>query len=136
ESHPPACLEPLHSCLDLPSLSCEDYLARATQRCSCYGALRRGRPPRVRRASIPVARRGRQRVALGGSKGHTPETPAQKCFEIPIRLYRHHVHFDVTHERAFTPSPEAQWVVQGLTTDVDLLYFYRIYPTINLWTQM
>jgi hypothetical protein len=25
------------------------------------------------------------REALGGFKGHTPETPAQKCFEIPIR---------------------------------------------------
>jgi hypothetical protein len=42
-----------------------------------------------------------------------------------IALYRHDVHFDVTHERAFTPSPEAQRVVQGLTADVDLLYFYQ-----------
>ena len=42
-----------------------------------------------------------------------------------MALYRHDVHFDVTHERAFTPSLEAQRVVRGLTTDVDLLYFYQ-----------
>lgn len=42
-----------------------------------------------------------------------------------VALYRHDVHFDITHERAFTPSAEARRVVEGLSTDVDLTYFYQ-----------
>jgi len=42
-----------------------------------------------------------------------------------VALYRHDVHFDVTYTRAFTPSPEAQRVVHGLITDVELTYFYQ-----------
>jgi hypothetical protein len=42
-----------------------------------------------------------------------------------VALYRHDVHFDVTREQGFTPSPEAQRVVEGLSTDVDLTYFYQ-----------
>ena len=42
-----------------------------------------------------------------------------------VALYRHDAHFDVTYTQAFTPSPEAQQVVRGLTTDVELLYFYQ-----------
>ncbi|PYN94354.1 MAG: hypothetical protein DMD91_28165 [Candidatus Rokuibacteriota bacterium] len=42
-----------------------------------------------------------------------------------VALYRHDVHFDVTSEKAFTPSPEARRVVEGLSTDVDLIYFYQ-----------
>jgi hypothetical protein len=42
-----------------------------------------------------------------------------------VALYRHDVHLDVTREKAFTPSEEAQRVVEGLSTDVDLTYFYQ-----------
>jgi ABC-type uncharacterized transport system involved in gliding motility auxiliary subunit len=42
-----------------------------------------------------------------------------------IALYRHDVHIDVTRSQAFTPSPDAQRVIQGLTTDVELTYFYQ-----------
>jgi len=42
-----------------------------------------------------------------------------------VALYRHDVHFDITREQAFTPSPEARRVIEGLSTDVDLTYFYQ-----------
>ncbi|MBI4638008.1 MAG: GldG family protein [Candidatus Rokubacteria bacterium] len=42
-----------------------------------------------------------------------------------IAIFRHDVHVDVTRERAYTPSPEARRVVESLTTDVDLTYFYQ-----------
>jgi hypothetical protein len=42
-----------------------------------------------------------------------------------IALYRHDRHFDVTYSHAFTPSEEARRVVEGLTADVDLIYFYQ-----------
>jgi hypothetical protein len=42
-----------------------------------------------------------------------------------VALYRHDVHLDITREQAFTPSPEARRVVEGLSTDVDLTYFYQ-----------
>lgn len=71
---------------------------------------------------LPVARVGwRRRCAQGlvilGSAALT--------LFANMALYRHDVHFDVTHERAFTPSPEAQRVVRGLTLDVDVIYFYQ-----------
>ncbi|HXJ82365.1 MAG TPA: Gldg family protein [Candidatus Methylomirabilis sp.] len=42
-----------------------------------------------------------------------------------IALYRHDLHIDVTRSQAFTPSPEARRVITGLTTDVELTYFYQ-----------
>lgn len=42
-----------------------------------------------------------------------------------VALFRHDVHFDVTSEKAFTPSAEARRVVEALTTDVELTYFYQ-----------
>ena len=42
-----------------------------------------------------------------------------------VALYRHDMHIDVTHERAFTPSPDAQRVVASLVSDVELTYFYQ-----------
>ncbi len=42
-----------------------------------------------------------------------------------IALFRHDVHFDVTSEKAFTPSADARRVIEGLTTDVELTYFYQ-----------
>lgn len=42
-----------------------------------------------------------------------------------VGLYRHDVHFDLTRGRAFSPSPEAERVVRGLTRDVALTYFYQ-----------
>ncbi len=40
-------------------------------------------------------------------------------------LYRHDAHVDVTRERVFTPSRHAEAVVQGLTREVTLTYFYQ-----------
>jgi hypothetical protein len=42
-----------------------------------------------------------------------------------VALFRHDVHFDVTASHAFTPSADAERVVQALTTDVELTYFYQ-----------
>jgi hypothetical protein len=42
-----------------------------------------------------------------------------------VALYRHDLHFDITREQAFTPSPEARRVVEALATDVSLTYFYQ-----------
>ena len=42
-----------------------------------------------------------------------------------VALFQHDLHIDVTRERAFTPSPEARRVVEGLTADVELTYFYQ-----------
>ena len=71
---------------------------------------------------LPVARAGWRRW---GSQGLVILGAVALTLLANVALYRHDVHVDVTHERAFTPSPEAQRVVQGLTTDVDLLYFYQ-----------
>jgi hypothetical protein len=40
-------------------------------------------------------------------------------------LYRHDVHLDVTYSQAFTPAPDAQRVLHGLASDVELVYFYQ-----------
>jgi hypothetical protein len=71
---------------------------------------------------LPVARAGWRRWC---SQGLVILGALALTLLANIALYHHDMHFDVTHERAFTPSPEAQRVVQGLTTDVDLLYFYQ-----------
>jgi ABC-type uncharacterized transport system involved in gliding motility auxiliary subunit len=42
-----------------------------------------------------------------------------------VALFRHDAHLDLTYEKAFTPSAEAQNVVRGLTQPVDLAYFYQ-----------
>jgi hypothetical protein len=42
-----------------------------------------------------------------------------------MALYRHDLQFDLTREQAFTPSPEAQEIVRGLTQPVQLTYFYQ-----------
>ena len=42
-----------------------------------------------------------------------------------VALFRHDAHLDLTHEKAFTPSAEAQNVVRGLTEQVDVAYFYQ-----------
>jgi gliding motility-associatede transport system auxiliary component len=42
-----------------------------------------------------------------------------------VALYRHDVHLDVTRSHAFTPSPEAERVIRGLDTDVELTYFFQ-----------
>src|SRR5713101_7610946 len=71
---------------------------------------------------LPVARAGWRRR---GVQGLIVLGAAALTLFANMALYRHDVHFDVTHERAFTPSPEAQRVVRGLTLDVDLIYFYQ-----------
>ena len=42
-----------------------------------------------------------------------------------VALFRHDGHLDLTRERAFTPSPEARRVIEGLRHDVELVYFYQ-----------
>jgi hypothetical protein len=42
-----------------------------------------------------------------------------------VAILRHDVHFDVTPARSFTPSSETLRVVQGLTADVGVTYFYE-----------
>ena len=71
---------------------------------------------------LPVARAGwRRRLARGG----LVVGAAALVLLANMALYRHDVHFDVTRAHAFTPSPEAQRVIHGLTTDVELTYFYQ-----------
>jgi hypothetical protein len=71
---------------------------------------------------LPVARAGwRRRLARGG----VVVAAAALVLAANIALYRHDVHFDVTRSHAFTPSPEAQRVIRGLNTDVELTYFYQ-----------
>src|SRR5712691_13547604 len=42
-----------------------------------------------------------------------------------VALVGHDAHFDLTRERSFTPSPEAEAVVRSLTQEVKLTYFYQ-----------
>ena len=42
-----------------------------------------------------------------------------------MALYRHDLQFDLTRQRAFTPSAEAQEIVRGLTQPVRLTLFYQ-----------
>ena len=42
-----------------------------------------------------------------------------------VALFRHDAHLDLTHEKAFTPSAEAQEVVRRLSEPIDLVYFYQ-----------
>jgi gliding motility-associatede transport system auxiliary component len=71
---------------------------------------------------IPLARAGwRRRFARGAAVA----AALAAIIAANVALYRHDVHVDVTHTRAFTPSPEAQRVVAALTSDVELTYFYQ-----------
>lgn len=73
-------------------------------------------------ARLPVARAGwRRRMARAGVVAGA----GLLVLLANMALYRHDVHVDVTRSQAFTPSPEAQRVIQGLTTDVELIYFYQ-----------
>jgi len=71
---------------------------------------------------LPVARAGWRRRL---SRGSVVVAAAALVLAANIALYRHDVHFDVTRSHAFTPSPEAQRVIRGLNTDVELTYFYQ-----------
>jgi hypothetical protein len=42
-----------------------------------------------------------------------------------VAVYRHDAHLDFTHEKAFTPSPEASDIVRGLAEPVQLVYFFQ-----------
>ena len=42
-----------------------------------------------------------------------------------VILYKHDAHLDFTRDRVFTPSPDAQRVVRGLSSDVQVTYFYQ-----------
>src|SRR5437870_1698397 len=68
------------------------------------------RPPRLRALAFAW---GTVLVALGVT------------FLANLALSRHDAHFDLTRERGFTPSPEAEAVVRSLTHEVRLTYFYQ-----------
>jgi hypothetical protein len=42
-----------------------------------------------------------------------------------VAVYRNDAHLDFTHEKAFTPSPEASDIVRGLREPVQLVYFFQ-----------
>ena len=42
-----------------------------------------------------------------------------------VAVYRHDAHLDFTHEKAFTPSPEASDIVRALTEPVQVVYFFQ-----------
>jgi hypothetical protein len=71
---------------------------------------------------LPAVRAGwRRRLVASG----VTAAAAGAVLLANVALFRHDVHFDVTHGRAFTPSPEARRVVEALATDVELTYFYQ-----------
>ncbi len=71
---------------------------------------------------LPLARAGWPRRL---SRGAAATAAAALTLGANVALFRHDVHFDVTSEKAFTPSPDARRVVEGLTSDVELTYFYQ-----------
>jgi len=71
---------------------------------------------------LPVAIRPAQRLAL---RSATILGAVIAVFLANIALYRNDAHFDLTHERAFTPSEEARAIVRGLRQPVELFYFYQ-----------
>jgi len=71
---------------------------------------------------LPLARAGWPRRL---SRGAVVVAAAALTLGANVALFRHDVHFDVTSEKAFTPSPDARRVVEGLTSDVELTYFYQ-----------
>ena len=82
QSAPPTFPEPLHPCWVLPYLILRGMSSRSGSSVApppLFRWLQRVLPPRARCARTPVVRLVCQWVALGGSKGHTPKTPAQKC---------------------------------------------------------
>lgn len=68
------------------------------------------RPPRLRALAFAW---GTVLAALGGA------------FLANVALFGHDAYFDLTRERRFTPSPEAEAVVRSLARDVKLTYFYH-----------
>jgi ABC-type uncharacterized transport system involved in gliding motility auxiliary subunit len=71
---------------------------------------------------VPVARAGWRRYAMWSL---TVLAASALIVAANVAFYRHDVHLDVTREKAFTPSAEAQRVIDGLSSDVDLTYFYQ-----------
>src|SRR5262249_58209570 len=45
-----------------------------------------------------------------------------------VALALHDAHLDLTRERTFTPSAQAEAVVRSLTQDIQLTYFYHAPP--------
>lgn len=71
---------------------------------------------------IPVAQVGRRRYLTWSL---TLLAASALVIAANVAFYRHDVHLDVTREKAFTPSTEARRVVESLSSDVDLTYFYQ-----------
>ena len=67
---------------------------------------------------------GRRAGALAGARRRVGAAVAMTVLA-NIALYRHDAQFDLTRERAFTPSPEARQIVQALTQPVQLTFFYQ-----------
>jgi hypothetical protein len=60
-------------------------------------------------------RSARRSGALAGARRVSPRAVAMTVLA-NIALYRHDAQFDLTRERAFTPSAEARRIVQGLAS--------------------
>jgi len=71
---------------------------------------------------VPVARAGWRRYVIWSL---TVLAASALIVAANVAFYRHDVHLDVTREKAFTPSADAQRVVDGLSSDVELTYFYQ-----------
>src|SRR6266403_1127365 len=73
---------------------------------------------------LPLQPRLRRLPALGYVMGIVVATFGLAAFA-NVALVLHDVHFDLTREEVFTPSRQAENVVDRLRQDVKLTYFYQ-----------
>ena len=73
---------------------------------------------------LPLQPRLRRLVAVGYSAAVVVATLGVAALA-NVALVRHDAHFDLTREQVFTPSHQAEEVVDGLRQDVKLTYFYQ-----------
>jgi ABC-type uncharacterized transport system involved in gliding motility auxiliary subunit len=71
---------------------------------------------------VPLPRAGARRRLASAA---LTLAPLASALAANVALYKRDAHFDLTHEKAFTPSEEAMRVVSELDQDVDLVYFYQ-----------
>lgn len=71
---------------------------------------------------VPVPRAGARRWLCGAA---VALAALASVLAANVALYKHDAHFDLTQEKAFTPSAEAMRVVSELDRDVELVYFYQ-----------
>jgi len=73
---------------------------------------------------LPLQPRLRRLAAVGYSAAVVVATLGVAALA-NVALVRHDAHFDLTREQVFTPSHQAEEVVDGLRQDVKLTYFYQ-----------